>query len=73
MDKLSNRDLSESITSDIISMAHKLGHYTIAEGVEEDCQLQYLVENNCDRVQGFLISKPLDEKGAFAFLRALEK
>jgi PAS domain S-box-containing protein len=68
VDKLLDADPNKAITSDIISMSHKLGHCTIAEGVEHVSQLQYLKEHNCDRIQGFLISKPLDEEAALAFL-----
>ncbi len=73
VDKLLDADLNKAITSDIISMSHKLGHCTIAEGVEHESQLQYLKEHDCDRIQGFLISKPLDEKDAFEFLKIQEK
>ena len=38
IDKLSCIDLSKAITGDIISIAHKLGHSTIAEGVEHERQ-----------------------------------
>jgi EAL domain-containing protein (putative c-di-GMP-specific phosphodiesterase class I) len=60
IDNLMQIDLNKAITGDIISMAHKMGHWTIAEGVEHYIQLKYLEEHNCDRVQGYLISKPLD-------------
>ncbi|HHU63365.1 MAG TPA: EAL domain-containing protein [Clostridiales bacterium] len=62
IDKLLYTDLNKAIIGDIISIAHKLGHYIIAEGVEHEIQLKYLKEHNCDRVQGYLISKPLDEE-----------
>jgi len=68
VDQLLCTDQHNVITGDIISMAHKLGHFTIAEGVEHEIQLQYLKENSCDRIQGFLISKPLDEQAALEFL-----
>jgi len=68
VDKLLDADLNKAITSDIVSMAHKLGHCVIAEGVEYESQLQYLKEHNCDRIQGYLISKPLDEEDAIMFL-----
>lgn len=73
IDKLLDTDLSEAITSDIISMSHKLGHCTIAEGVETESQLQYLKEHNCDRIQGYLFSKPLDEEDALEFLKSKNK
>ena len=43
----------------IISMAHGLGLQVIAEGVEHKSQLKLLKEQQCDEIQGFLISKPL--------------
>ena len=73
IDKLLDADLSKVITSDIISMSHKLGHCTIAEGVETESQLQYLKEYNCDRIQGYLFSKPLDEEDALEFLKSKNK
>ncbi len=63
----------KSIIKDIISMAHKLGHCTVAEGVEQKEQLQYLQEHNCDRVQGYFISKPLNEELALQFIEKYKK
>lgn len=68
IDKLCTHDHGQCITSDIISMAHKLGHLTVAEGVEKESQLQYLKEHNCDRIQGYVFSKPLSEDDAFKLL-----
>lgn len=68
IDALFDGDIDKAITGDIISMAHKLGHCTVAEGVEHDKQLQYLKEHDCDKIQGYLISKPLDEEKAFEFI-----
>ncbi|NCU26141.1 GGDEF domain-containing protein, partial [Candidatus Nomurabacteria bacterium] len=61
IDKLISLKDEETITGDIISMSHKLGHYVVAEGVEHEKQYNYLVEHHCDKIQGFLISRPLDE------------
>lgn len=68
IDKLMSKDADSAIAGDIISMAHKLGHCSIAEGVEHDEQRNYLMEHGCDKIQGYLISKPLDEKSAIEFL-----
>ncbi|NLJ66146.1 MAG: EAL domain-containing protein [Clostridiales bacterium] len=57
-----------SITGDIISMAHKMNHNVVAEGIEHEKQKQYLLENGCDLIQGYLISRPLDRDSAFEFL-----
>jgi len=44
------------------------GYEVIAEGVEQDIQLQYLRNHECDKIQGYLISKPLNEQAALKFL-----
>jgi len=53
----SNRIIVESI----IAMAHKLGYKVVAEGVETMAQLNILKTLNCDFIQGYLLSKPLDQ------------
>jgi EAL domain-containing protein (putative c-di-GMP-specific phosphodiesterase class I)/GGDEF domain-containing protein len=68
IDKLLQINEEQAITGDIISMAHKLGHSAIAEGVEQRQQLEYLRKHGCDMIQGFYISMPLDEKDALELL-----
>ncbi|WP_417204479.1 EAL domain-containing protein [Acetoanaerobium sticklandii] len=69
IDKLMYLSPEEAITGDIISMAHKLGHSVVAEGVEHEKQMNYLKNFDCDRIQGYLISRPLDEAKAIEFLK----
>ena len=69
IDRLMFLETDDAITSDIISMAHKLGHCAIAEGVEHEKQREYLEKWGCDKIQGYLISRPLDEKAAIEFLK----
>jgi EAL domain-containing protein (putative c-di-GMP-specific phosphodiesterase class I) len=40
-------------------MAKQFGLKVVAEGVETEAQAQYLIENGCDSLQGFLYSRPL--------------
>lgn len=49
------------LTKPIISIAHKLNIETIAEGVEESFQLDFLVNAECDNIQGFYFGKPISE------------
>lgn len=68
IDKLLITKPEKAITGDIISMAHKLGHCAIAEGVEHKKQLKDLQSFCCDKIQGYLIGRPLDEGAAIALL-----
>lgn len=68
IDRLLQINLTRAITGDIISMAHKMGHIVVAEGVEDEMQVQYLKDNNCDMMQGFLFCKPIDFDSALRLL-----
>jgi len=50
---------SATIGSAIIGLAHNLGLQVIAEGVENQGQLQFLLDGQCDAFQGYLFSPPL--------------
>lgn len=57
-----------AITQAIIAMAHSLGLKVVAEGVENQAQLDFLKANGCDEVQGYLISRPLEAEALAALL-----
>ncbi|EXJ14942.1 putative bifunctional diguanylate cyclase/phosphodiesterase [Imhoffiella purpurea] len=59
----------EAITRAIIVLAHSLGLSVVAEGVETEAQLRYLVLNDCEEVQGFLFSRPLPAEACERLLR----
>ncbi len=50
-----------------VLLAHKLGLNVVAEGVETAAQLKFLLSIGCEKIQGYLISKPLpaDQAGVF--------
>ena len=54
----------EAIIRASLSMAHDLGLDVVAEGVETDDQRDFLLSHGCDRLQGYLIARPM---GAEAF------
>lgn len=58
----------EAITTTVIMMAHAMGLNVIAEGVETNEQMRYLADQNCDEVQGHLISAPMDADRMLQFL-----
>ena len=58
-----------AITRAIIAMAHGLSLKVVAEGVEDQQQLDFLRAENCDEVQGYLISRPIEAEGLADLLR----
>ncbi len=54
-------DYSESqvTVKTIIALARSLGLHIVAEGVEQEQQFDFLHQLSCDRVQGYLFSKPV--------------
>ncbi|MGI6431329.1 MAG: putative bifunctional diguanylate cyclase/phosphodiesterase [Synergistaceae bacterium] len=52
------------ILSEIISMVHKQGLRTVAEGVETEEQKTFLAEAGCDVIQGYYYSRPLQPSAA---------
>ena len=56
---LGMRHTDDVVTQTIIGMAHNLGLTVIAEGVEQQDQLDSLVRFGCRRFQGYFFSRPL--------------
>ena len=52
-------DVDEAIVAAVVALARAVHMSTVAEGVETESQLRHLTELGCDRVQGFLMAKPL--------------
>ncbi len=51
-----------AIAQTIINLGSSLNMSVLAEGVETESQRQFLIENNCNEVQGYLFSEPLPAK-----------
>ena len=49
-----------AIIKAILNLAKSLEFHTIAEGVENTEELEFLKQHDCDLVQGFLFSPPID-------------
>jgi diguanylate cyclase (GGDEF)-like protein len=58
------------IARSIIELAHNLGLLVVAEGVEDDVTRTQLAEMGCDKLQGFLVSRPLPEDKLESWLLA---
>jgi EAL domain-containing protein (putative c-di-GMP-specific phosphodiesterase class I)/GGDEF domain-containing protein len=51
-------DRDRAIVASVIDLAHALNILTVAEGVENEAQLNCLAELGCDYAQGFYIARP---------------
>lgn len=56
---LEKNERCRAITRAVIRLAHEVGMKVIAEEVENEKQLQFLLDQECDYIQGFLFSKPM--------------
>lgn len=72
IDYLKNDTVDKSLIKHIIEIAHWFNMETIAEGVETDFQNDYLIENKCDYIQGYLYFKPMNETDVLTYLNGLK-
>ena len=55
-----NEQSDSSIAKTIVALAKACGLKTVAEGVETDCQRKQITDLECDYIQGYFYSKPLN-------------
>jgi diguanylate cyclase (GGDEF)-like protein len=63
-----NSPHDQQLALGVIALAHSLNLKVIAEGVETIGQLAFLRENACDRLQGYLFSRPMPPASFDGFL-----
>lgn len=59
---INSNEKTWKVVKAFISLAHELNITVVAEGVENEEQIERLKEINCDLVQGYYYSKPLPEE-----------
>jgi diguanylate cyclase (GGDEF)-like protein len=57
--EINHNEKNATITKAIISMAHGLNLHVIAEGVETEAELEFLRQQKCNTIQGYLFSPPV--------------
>lgn len=60
IDDIANSSVDRHMAAAIINIAHNLGLKVVAEGVEDELQLNILRRYDCEMLQGFLYSRPLN-------------
>ena len=69
MTELPGNQDDASIAQAVITMAHALRLKVVAEGVENEAQLEFLAAHTCDELQGYYFSRPLSAELCTQFLR----
>jgi EAL domain-containing protein (putative c-di-GMP-specific phosphodiesterase class I) len=59
MKKLTDDEDSTLITKSMILLAKSLHLDVLAEGVETEQQKEFLLDNGCDEIQGFIYTQPM--------------
>lgn len=73
VERISEAESDRKIVGGIINLAKDLGLETIAEGVETEAQRDWLCDQGCDVLQGYLIARPLRFEDYCALLRRLSR
>jgi diguanylate cyclase (GGDEF) domain len=72
IDKINQDIKSNQFVSSILSIVHQLNIPSLAEGVENEWQKEFLRTKKCDMIQGYLYSKPVTADGVLKLLRPPE-
>ena len=62
---LESEESSQAIVKSILALADGLGMGTVAEGVETDAQFAFLKQQQCQKFQGYLFSRPISAENFF--------
>lgn len=60
MDELETSEKAINVVTSIVHMAKWINMIVVAEGVETEAQSEFLENIGCDRIQGYLYSRPVD-------------
>ncbi|MDX8528743.1 bifunctional diguanylate cyclase/phosphodiesterase [Mesorhizobium sp. MSK_1335] len=67
---LASSTKKQNVVRGIIALANSLGLTVVAEGVENEAQLDFLIREHCHGAQGFFMSEPVEERLMTNYLAA---
>jgi diguanylate cyclase (GGDEF)-like protein/PAS domain S-box-containing protein len=70
IEEIDHNPHSRELVAALLAFGKRLGLRTIAEGVDSATQLNFLRDNGCDAVQGFLFGQPLAADELVAYVKA---
>ena len=73
IDDIAESSVDRHMAAAIINIAHNLGLKVVAEGVEQEKQLSILRRYECEMLQGYLYSKPLNAEKFEKLLKENQK
>lgn len=73
IDDLGREKEERQMVASIISIAHNMDVSVVAEGVEQEEQIEALKQLNCETIQGYFYSRPLSEQDFTSYLLKNQK
>ncbi len=67
VDDIASNNADKNFIDLIILLAHRMGLKVVAEGVETEIQKSVLKTQGCDKIQGYIFSKPMPEVNAIEY------
>lgn len=73
IDSMLHTEKESRIVETIINLAHSIGFQVVAEGVEKEEQFNLLKKYECELIQGYYISKPMDFENLIDYILEVNK
>nr|WP_320113907.1 EAL domain-containing protein [uncultured Desulfuromonas sp.] len=72
IERVTSDEHDAALATSVIALAHSLNLKVVAEGIEHEDQVQFLVQRSCHQGQGFLFSEPVAAPAMEQLLRQIQ-
>ncbi len=72
IERVTSDEHDAALATAVIALAHSLNLKVVAEGIEHEDQVQFLVQRSCHQGQGFLFSEPVAAPAMEQLLRQIQ-